>query len=303
MKTKFDSLINRLQQIDLVYIEYFFTIIITYAIAFVLTIVFRKTFNKIVQKDSKKLKIDPTNYSFLKNSLTFIIFLGATIIIFYKIPFLKSLGAAIFAGAGVLAAIIGFASQKAFSNIISGVFILMFKPFKVGDILQLSENQRGVLEEITLRHVIIRDFENERIIIPNSNISEITVKNSNISDERIRKHVEFGISYDSDINTAITIIQEEAKKHPLFIDGRTNQEKKIDFPKVLVKVVELADFSVKLRAYVWAKNYEDGFFLKCDLLKSVKERFDEKGVEIPFPYRTIVYKKDLIKLKNEKTQE
>lgn len=61
---------------------------------------------------------------------------------------------------------------------------------------------------------------------------------------------------------------------------------------VIVRVIELADFSVNLKLYVWSRNNDEAFVLKCDLLKSVKERFDREGIEIPFPYRTIVFKKE-----------
>ncbi|NQU80143.1 MAG: mechanosensitive ion channel family protein, partial [Bacteroidetes bacterium] len=127
----------------------------------------------------------------------------------------------------------------------------------------------------------------------NSIISEETIINSSIQDEKIRKHIVFSISYDSDIDKAIEIIRDEAQNHPLIIDNRTKQEKADNKPIVIIRVVSLSDFSVDLKAYVWTSGNDNAFILKCDLLKSVKHRFDKEGIEIPFPYRTIVYKKDL----------
>lgn len=185
----------------------------------------RKLLGVFIEKYSERLKTDPTNFSFLKNSIGFIMYTIAFIFIFYKIPYLKSIGAALFAGAGIVTVVVGFASQKAFANIISGIFILIFKPFKVTDIIELLEGHIGVVEEITLRHTIIKDYENRRIIIPNSSISEATIINSNIQDEKIRKHIIFSISYDSNIDKAMKIITEEAMAHPFTIDNR-NQKKK-----------------------------------------------------------------------------
>ncbi len=280
------------------YLHYTILIAGTIMLAFILSFVLRKTVNLFVRKYSKLIKADPTNFSFLKNAIPFIIFSVAIIFIFYKIPFLKSLGTALFAGAGILAAIIGFASQKAFANIISGIFILMFKPFRVDDTLELSGGRKGVVEEITLRHTVIRDYENRRVIIPNSQISDEVIVNSSIGDESIRKFIEFGISYDSDVDKAIRIIQEEAQKHPKFIDHRTKQEKAAKAPAVLVRMIGHGDFSINLRAYVWTPNNDEAFALSCDLLYTVKKRFDHEGIEIPFPYRTIVYKKDTEKESN-----
>jgi len=274
-------------------VKYTILIIVTASIAAILSIVLRKILNVFISKYANKLKTDPTNFSFIKNSVGFIIYSFALIFIFYKIPYLKSLGTALFAGAGIIALVVGFASQKAFSNIISGIFILIFKPFKISDVIEFKDGQKGIVEEITLRHTIIKDYENRRIIIPNSAISEETIINSNIHDEKIRKHIEFSISYDSDIDKAMEIIRNEAQNHPLAIDNRTKHEKTNNEPIIIVRVIALSDFSVDLKAYVWSNGNDNAFVLKCDLLKSVKHRFDKEGIEIPFPYRTLVYKNDL----------
>lgn len=273
--------------------HYGLLVIITFAIATLLSFILRKLMHVYITKYSEKLKTDPTNFSFLKNSVGFIIFTSAIIFVFYKIPYLKSIGTALFAGAGIVAVIVGFASQKAFSNIISGIFILIFKPFKISDIIEFKDGQKGIVEEITLRHTIIKDYENRRIVIPNSMISDETIINSNISDEKIRKHIIFSISYDSNINLALKIIKEEAENHPLVIDNRMPKEKEDGAEIVVVRVINLGDFSVDLKAFVWTEGNDSAFVVKCDLLKSVKERFDREGIEIPFPYRTVVYKKDL----------
>ena len=261
--------------------------------AFVLSFILRKIISLFIVKYSKRLKADPTNFSFLKNSISFIVFTAAIIFIFYYIPTFRQFGKALFAGVGIFAAVIGFALQKTLSNLISGLFILMFKPFRIDDTLKFTDNKMGVVEEITLRHTIIRDYENRRIIIPNSVISEEVIVNSNISDKKINKHIEFGIAYDADVDKAIAIIQDEIEKHPNFIDNRKAAEKRDDVPAVLVRMVEWSDFSIKLRAYAWAKGNDEAFVMKCDVLKSIKARFDKEGIEIPFPYRTLVFKKDL----------
>ncbi len=274
-------------------LNYILLVVITLAVATILSAFLRKLLNIFIIKYSRRLRTDPTRFSFIKNSVGFVIYTAAIIFIFVKIPYLKSLGTALFAGAGILTVVIGFASQKAFANIISGIFILIFKPFKISDIIEFKDGQKGTVEEITLRHTLIKNYENRRIIIPNSVISEETIINSNIQDAKIRKHIEFSISYDSNIDKAIAIIRDEAEKHPFLVDNRTEDEIANNDPVVIIRVVELADFSVRLKAYIWATDNSNAFIMYCDLLKSVKERFDREGVEIPFPYRTIVYKKDL----------
>ena len=270
--------------------------IVVIALIFIITVVVAKIVSKVLQKvfekSSRIIKVDSTHYAFLRHTISGIIYIIGISIAVYIIPQLRALSVSLLAGAGVLAIVIGFASQHAFSNIISGIFIVLFRPFRVGDKIRIKDVY-GAVEDITLRHTIIRNFENKRIIIPNSVISNESIENMDIGDPQICRFVEFDISYDSDINLAMKIMQEEAVSHPNAIDHRSEDEKKDNKPMVPVRVMGFGDSAVKLRAGVWTKNTGDAFGLGCDLNKSIKERFDAEGVEIPFPYRTIVYKKDL----------
>lgn len=285
-------------------IEYIILIGGTLLIVSLISFVIRRFLTVVIERNSKKLRINATNFIFIKNSISFILYTFAIIWIFMKIPYFKSLGNTLFAGAGVIAAIIGFASQKAFSNIIGGIFILIFKPFSVGDIIEISNTRKGIIEEITLRHTIIRDFEFRRVVIPNSVISEETIINSSITDDKIRKHIEFGIAYDADVDLAIKIIRKVVENHPLCIDNRTEEEKLAGEPKVLVRVISLGDFSVNLKAYAWANDTIEAFNMQCDVLRAVKKEFDKQGVEIPFPYRTLVFKdKNLLSSKTAADEE
>lgn len=268
-------------------------------ITFIIERAIRKVLGKIVQRKSKLIKVDSTTFSVLKHFISAMIYLIGIGIALYTIPGFRTFSVSIFAGAGVLGIIIGFASQAALSNVISGIFIAIFKPFRVGDTIKFSD-KLGVIEDITLRHTVIRNFENKRFIIPNSKISEETIENYHIEDEKICRWVEFGISYDSNIDKAIKIMQEEAMKHPEFIDNRTEEDKKKGIPPVVVRVLGFGDSSVNLRAWVWTKNPGAAFRLGTDLNKTIKQRFDKEGIEIPFPYRTIVYKKDIEKPKNKR---
>ncbi len=272
------------------YMEYLVVPFGILLMAFALARVLRFFLDRSVKAASQTLKVDPTKYNFLKNALSSIVYISAIIIIFYSIPALKDYGLTLFASAGVFAAVIGFASQSAFSNIISGIFIVIFKPFRVGDIVNIGDLHSGEVEDITLRHTIIRNFENRRVVIPNAIISNETIINSHLTEETTCMFVIMGISYDSDIDLAMRIMQEEAMKHPNFVDHRTEEDVQNGEPPVIVRLISFGDSSVNLRASVWAADPSRGFVMRCDLYKSIKERFDHEGVEIPFPYRTIVYK-------------
>jgi len=278
-------------KINPLYLEYLILIVVTIIVVSILVYLVRKALDFLIKKNSTLLNTDPTNFIFLRNSISYVLYAIGLFWIFHKIPYFSALGNAMFAGAGVLAAVIGFASQKAFSNIIGGLFILIFKPFRVADVIEISNSRVGVVEEITLRHTIIRDFEARRIVIPNSQISDETIINSSITDDKIRKHIEVGISYDSNVDHAMEIMKEEILQHALLLDNRTEEDKMEGIEIVPVVLLSLGDSSVNLRAYAWTQNVSDAFKLKCDVLKSIKERFDNEAIEIPFPHRTLVMKK------------
>src|SRR3954465_2847475 len=199
-------------------------VIVVLAVAFLIGRVLRFIIGRFFKTAARKLKVDPTRYNFFKNASDFIIFLVAVVIIFRSIPSLRMLGNTLLTGAGILAAIVGFASQQAFSNIISGIFLVIFKPFSVGDRVKVGQLYTGDVEDITLRHTIIRDFENKRIVIPNSVISNEVIVNSTLVDDRVCMSTARAISPEADISVAQQIIQEEAVSHPLCVDNRTSVE-------------------------------------------------------------------------------
>ena len=138
---------------------------------------------------------DLTNIKFVGNALTAIIYTIGFIFAIREFPPLKAFAGSLLAGAGILAAVLGFASQQAFSNIISGIFIIISKPFRVNDRLKIKEVYKGVVEDITLRHSVIRDFENRRIIVPNAVIASEILVNADFNDDPVCKLVEFAIRF------------------------------------------------------------------------------------------------------------
>ncbi len=249
-----------------------------------------KVFDRAIRRSEDYTYI--TNLTFLKRIVSFGIFIiGIGVAISY-IPSLKNLAQSLLAGAGILAVAIGFASQQALANIVAGIFIVIFKPYRVGDRITIKDTLSGTIEDITLRHTVIRNFENRRIVIPNSIISNEILVNSDLIDKTVCKWFEIDISFDSDLSKAKDIIREETLKHPLFMDNRSEAEKAENIHPVTVRVISLEEFSLKIRAWAWAKDNADAFVLGCDLLESVKARFEAEGIEIPYPYRTIVMKKN-----------
>jgi len=266
-----------------------FILVATIVIARIAGRIFTKTFNGI----SKSRMIDETQFMVLRRLVVFIIYLLGLAVAGSMVPGFSTLGVSLLASAGVIAIIVGFAAQQTFSNVIAGVFIALFEPFKVGDKVSIKD-EYGTIEDITLRHTVIRTWQEKRVIIPNSKIGEEYIINYSHRDPRILGTLEIGISYDSDIDKSRAIMLEEAEKHPKILKDVRIRTEFLPFNEVLkVSLIELTDFAQTMRLYYWAPDQTTAIKIKFDLTEAIKKRFDKEGIEIPFPYRTLVYKKDL----------
>lgn len=258
--------------------------------AIILTRVMRLLMGRIMRRDVEHQSGDLTRLRFLNNAISALIWFTAFTLIIFTIPQLRALAITLFAGAGILVAIIGFAAQAAFANIISGIFIVMSRPFRVGDLIRVSPEYQGFVDDITLRHTVIRDFQNRRVVIPNSVVGAANILNHTIDDPKVREYVEMRISLDSDMDLAMKIMREEALKHPYCIDNRTPQEISAGDPVVQVRVIGFDKSATVLRAYVWVNDPVQAFLLRFDMYRSCKKRFDEEGILLGMPHRMLMFK-------------
>lgn len=270
-----------------------FNIILYLGIVAIVTIVAAAAvnmwFRKSIKKKVEKLE-DPTSFKFLRYVAVIGIYTTGILFALLAFPSLKGVAQTALGGAGVIALIAGVASQEALANLVGGVFIISFKPFRIGDVIKVTDTMVGTVTDITLRHTVIRNFENKMIVIPNAIINKEKLINYDLGELKICERIEFQISYESDLDLAKKIMQEECEKHPLIIDNRTEIEILDGLPKVRTALVSLNESTITVRAWAWAKNYGDAFNMRCDILESVKNRFDKEGIDLAYPHRTIVFK-------------
>lgn len=241
-----------------------------------------------IKRTSDKEQYSITRLKFTKNSISFLIGIITFSFIIYSVPQFKSRATLIFSGAGILAAIIGFAAQAAVSNLIAGAFIVIFRPFRVGDFIKLDDSRMGIVNDITLRHTVINTFENKRLIIPNSVISTESIFNHSIDDQYVLTFNNFVIGLTANIDAAIAIIREEALKLDYIIDNRTPEQLEQNEEQVRIRVKDMNEHGIYLRAFVWVSEPWDEFRVKSDLLQNVHRRFKVEGIELPIPMRKVI---------------
>ena len=233
--------------------------------------------------------------------MTHIVFLEkiirAAIIVFgifgmiMQIKPMQQFAISLLASSGIAVVVLGFAAQEAMSNIVNGMFISVFKPFAVGDRVKIeAQNRAGIVEDITLRHTVIRTPENNRLIIPNSVMSNSILENFNYSEDNTCTYLDIGIGYDADIDKAMNIIAEIVFSHPSYKDIRTEEQKNAGEPPARVRVINFGASSVDLRAYIWTNTFAEGYNAACDMRYEIKKRFDAEGIEIPYAYQNVIIK-------------
>lgn len=270
-----------------------FELVLYVGIVAVITIIAAATTNmwfkhSIQQKIDNKY--DPTSFKFLRKVAVAAVYFAGVILAFLAFPSLRGVAQTALGGAGVLALVIGVASQEALSNLVGGLFIVSFKPFKIGDVIKVSDTMVGTVTDITLRHCVIRNFENKMIIIPNAVINKEKLINYDLGELKCCQFIEMGISYDSNVKLAKKIMQEECEKHPLIYDNRSEQDKKDGKPIVKTALTKINESTLNIRAWAWCRSFSDSFQLQCDVNETIKERFDEVGIDLAYPYRNVVLK-------------
>ena len=172
---------------------------------------------------------------------------------------------------GALAFAVGMALQGSLGHFASGVMLLVFKPYKVGDLVEIGGGQTGTVEGIQIFNTVLKTLDNKRIIIPNGVVTSNIM--TNISGQgTVGVELEYGIGYDDDIDKAKSVILQVAKECPYILDDPA--------PGVVVGSLGESSVNLNTRPFVKSENYWDAFFY---MQENVKKALDKNGISIPFP--------------------
>jgi len=214
-----------------------------------------------------QMKMDQTMQIMIRRLVSAIIYLIGLMLIIYQIPQLRSLVTAIVAGAGIAGLAIGYAARDSLANFTSSIFIAVFKPFRVGDLVDFR-GEHGQIEDLTLRHTVIRTTDNKRVIIPNSIMGNEPIINWSIRDPEITWIVEFDLEKASDIDKAREIIIKNVRSHPLVLKDRPMSVQLINS--------KYSELILRLEVTVPGRNVAKG--IGCDIREAVKKEFEEQGI-------------------------
>jgi small conductance mechanosensitive channel len=268
--TSVEVLLDTIDSIDIVNITA--NIIIIFIILFItftaVRIVDRMLRNYIPKVAGRvDVKMDETVQVMIRRLASATIYIIGLMLVIFQIPQLHNLATALLAGAGIAGLAIGFAAKDSLSNFTSGIFIAVFQPFRVGDLVDFKGDY-GQVEDLTLRHTVIRTWDNRRIIVPNSTMSTDSIINWSIREPDIIWTVDFKIKEFSDLDRARGIIIHEARRHPLVMSNRDI--------KVLLTDMKKEELNLRLEVHLPGRNVATG--VDCDIREAVGRKFHQEGI-------------------------
>lgn len=182
-------------------------------------------------------------------------------------------------GVGGLA--VALALQDTLSNLFAGFHIIASKQLTSGDYVQLDTGEEGYIQDVTWRNTIIKTFENNMIIVPNSKIASVILTNFNQPVQEMKIRVSVGVHYDSDLEHVERVTLEVAEEVMKAVTGG------IPDSKPLIRFRSFDDSSISLRVSLYTSEYEMQFMIQHEFIKRLHKRFKKEGIVIPFPIRTI----------------
>lgn len=275
----FENLEILYNQIDKLFVNGVISGMISIITMAIIVLIANKFANKFIKKKWPENNI-------IQRKIKRVILVGLFLaVVFSEVKYLRSFVGALLASGGIVAVVIGLASQQAASNLINGAMILAYKPYKVGDYIVLkSKNVSGTVIDISLRHSIIETIEKTQMIVPNEVMNQEIIENITQIENVKANYLYIDISYESDVDKAMSLMQQAAIRHPLFVDGRTDMTKEA----VPVIVYALKDSGISLRATITSENHAQGFQMLSDIRKELLTEFKNNGIEIPYPHVQIV---------------
>ncbi len=207
-----------------------------------------------------------------------------------------SFGKVLFQGTAIIGAVAGFAAQPVISDLFCGLMISSMKPFGLGDRIELEDGTSGIVTDITIRHVVLRGLDTEDIIIPNSRMNAMRISNMSHGRSNRSYILSVGVSYDSDIRTAMKAIGEAVKESPYTVPGKPDGDGAIYGP-VYFMAYEPSSLMLRTTVYYESKNSTES--VKSDINLRVKEKLEAYGIEIPYGYLNVIMKNSGIPVEEE----
>ncbi len=245
------------------------SIFLKYILPFIVAYILNLILNKYLSKELLRGKL---HLMFLKGIITAVIWAAAVFYAMAWIPAFSKTWETAIASSGIAAVVLGLAAQSTLANVFAGIALSASRsrPFDVGDRIAIDSVEPGYVENITLRHTVIKTYQNEIIYVPNSVVGNATIINYT-QENSFSYPITVSVAYGTNMRKAMDIIADVIESHPKHYGPR---------PNVLCKSCD--DSGVTLRALVETRDFKDNPTSCSDCLVEIMNRFREANIEIPY---------------------
>ena len=242
---------------------------------------------RLEKKASKRWlqKRNNINLRFVENIVRFVVIFLAVEWVVMSSSITQSFGKVLFQGTTVIAAVAGFAAQPVIADLICGLMLSAAKPFDIGDRIELEDGTKGIVKDITLRHVTLQDIDTVECIIPNSKLNGMKLANMSKPLGLRSVHMRFHVAYDTDVRKAMAVIRQVVEESPHTVPGKPGAAGGEYGP---VYFIEYADSSLVMATTVYYKPTSATEAVKSDINTRVKDALEANGIEIPYSYVNVV---------------
>lgn len=244
----------------------------------VLSSILRRAIKILMSRDTDN-RIDRMGAGYLSRFAQVFLWVFVAMLYAHTVPALDQLATALLASVSIASVVIGLAAQSTLANLVSGLSLVLYKPFQLGDRLQIAALggvETGTVETVSLGYTVLQTYDNRRIVLSNSTIANAVMINHTTQNPRVMAVVPFSIGYDADID--------QARALAMNLATQLSEVEEV----VGCRVVNLGASSVDFSLTAWCKDAGTAAGIKFDLLEAIKKTFDQEGIEIPYAYQNVI---------------
>jgi len=243
--------------------------------------------NKLVFKHIQK-KNNGLHLLFLQHLISILIVLGFIVLVVSSFAGVKSVWTTIFGGTAIVSAVIAFAAQDVIKDILAGIMISAHRPFEIGDRIVLEDGTAGIVEDMTLRHVVLRGIESTRYVIPNHIINAMRLSHFSFKTQTRSVTFKYSVGYDSDMDKVKEVIASAVESSEYSTDGFIDKDGNHRYGNVYF--VEFADSALVMQVTVYYLATTPTEYVIDDVNVRVRKALIDNGIEIPYAYVNVVEK-------------
>ncbi len=237
----------------------------------------RRIFSRFEKKHGKQLQ-----FQFLEKCLSV-----ALVVVIIVVPLAGDrISQSLLGSTAVIAAVAGIAAQDVLKDVFSGLMISIYKPFDIGDRIELEDGTVGIVESITMRHVVIVLIDTVRLVIPNSKLNNIPVHNYSYGNRPRSILFRFPVSYDSDIEKTKKVIFDTVRDSPYSIEGINDKTGENEY--LPVYFIDIEESALIMSVTVFYSNSDPTWIVKDDINSRVFAAFKKNDIEVPYSKMNVI---------------